>query len=91
MIYSSAAPCSFPRLLCCSRRCISFACANIGSDRPRERQDLLDAALEEYVRATEELENALIHSISIIEDACDKLCFKILRRCPCVDVVHGIT
>ena len=47
--------------------------ANIGSDRPRERQDLLDAALEEYVRATEELENAPdLHSISIIEDACDK-------------------
>ena len=50
---------------------------------------MLDAALEEYVRATEELENAPdLHSISIIEDACDKFqALEILRRCPCIDVV----
>lgn len=44
-----------------------------GTDRPRERQDLLDAALEEYVRATEELEKSPdLHSVHIIEDACEK-------------------
>jgi hypothetical protein len=44
-----------------------------GNRRPRERQDLLDAALEEYVRATEELEKFPdLHSVNIIEDACDK-------------------